>query len=326
MKEISNITLVSIVIPVYNVEKYVEECVKSVLKQTYKDIEIILVVDGATDSSGEICDNLKKQDNRIVVIHKKNGGLSDARNVGIANAKGKYVCFIDSDDIVSDDYVQSMMNNMVNGIKMVACGYCRYYDSGKKQMINYNDINRYFEGIEAQKYLNILGYYNVSACNKMFDKALFNDIKFPIGRKSEDWYVMYKLIETAGGIYYNSDVKYFYRQRRGSITKSTNVNEDAIEAAKEVYRYYCAKNWQDAIPYAAQSLAFANIGVYNAYLCGKRNGKKMKAIRKDMIKLKHKLTYNMLTNSRKIQLSLFLKCRFLYDITFKIYDLKRAKS
>ena len=318
--------LVSIIIPVYNVECYLRDCVNSVLQQTYSKIEIILVDDGSTDGSGRLCDTLQEESDKIVVIHKKNGGLSDARNFGIDRASGRYICFIDSDDLIANDYVESMKNNMSREVKISACGYCHYYDSGKKVKINFENICHYYKGVEAQKYLNIIGYFNVSACNKLFEKTLFDEIRFPIGKKSEDWYVMYKLIEKAGGIYYNSDIKYYYRQRNGSITKSTTVNDAAINAAGEVYNYYLAKGWGEAVPYAAQSLAFANIGVYNAYLCGAKDKEAMKRIRQDTIAIKKSITLNGLSQTRKMQLVLFIRCKILYDIAFKMFDLKRKTN
>lgn len=317
--------LVSIVIPVYNVAKYLKECVLSVLQQSYHNIEIIVVDDGSTDGSGEICDNLQADFVKLIVIHKKNGGLSDARNIGIKRATGQYICFVDSDDLVTQDYVESMMRYLDESVKISACGYCRYYDSGKKEKINFENINQYYKGIEAQKYLNIIGYFNVSACNKLFEKKLFDDISFPVGKKSEDWCVMYKLIEKAGGIYYNSDIRYYYRQRKGSITKSVIVNDGAIGAAKEVYDYYMDQDWKIAIPFAAQSLAFANIGVYNACLCEQKENKKQKMVklRADTLIIRDRLTYSELSIIRRIQLFLFLNCKYVYDFLFLIYDLKR---
>ena len=326
MKKIEGNELVSIIIPVYNVEKYLKDCVHSVLQQTYMNIEIILVDDGSTDGSRQLCDDLQKSSSKITVLHKKNGGLSDARNCGIDRANGKYICFIDSDDFIANDYIESMKKHMGEEVKISACGYCHYYDSGKKVKVNHENICQYFKGIKAQKYLNIIGYFNVSACNKLFEKDLFDGIRFPVGKKSEDWYVMYRLIEKAGGIFYDANIKYYYRQRNGSITKSTKVNYSAISAAREVYNYYLTKGWDEAIPFAAQSLAFANIGVYNAYLCGTKDKKAMKKIRQNVISIKKIITFDELPKTRRIQIVLFMKNKVLYDISFKIFDLKRKMN
>ena len=116
--------LISIVVPIYNVEKYLEKCINSIIIQTYKNIEIILVNDGSTDSSGKICDIYLKIDKRIKVVHKKNGGLSDARNVGIENAKGKYIAFIDSDDFLDSDFIEILYNLIIEYNADVSCCKC----------------------------------------------------------------------------------------------------------------------------------------------------------------------------------------------------------
>lgn len=316
--------LISVIVPVYNVEQYLEECVESILKQTYSNIEVILVDDGSTDKSGSLCNIFEKKDCRVKVIHKLNGGLSHARNVGLEQATGDYVSFIDGDDIVSMDFIEMLYECIEkHHMNISACGYCHYYNSGKIRKINYSGIKKYFKDEEAQIFLNIIGYYNVSVCNKLFHKSLFDSIKFPVGKKSEDWYVMYLLLEKSGGIYYDSDIKYFYRQRQGSITKSININYDSILAAKKVYEYYIEKRLLRAIPYAAQSLAFAYMGIYNMYLCKTKNKQKMKKIKKEVYGIRKNITFSKISKIRKVQLFLFLHCINVYNICFKFFDLKR---
>lgn len=312
--------LISVIVPVYNVEKYLKECVDSLINQTYKNIEIILVDDGSTDGSSLICDEIAKKDDRIQVYHKKNGGLSDARNYGIEKAAGSYICFVDSDDYVEKDYINSMFQNIKKyNTRIAACGYCHLYENGGIKEINFQNIKKIYYGDEAQKYLNIIGYFNVSSCNKLFEKKLFNDIRFPVGKKSEDWFVMYKLIEKANSIYYDSDSKYIYRQRAGSITKGSKPNTDAMLAAKEVFAHF--KNNKIVKPYAAQSLAFAIIGIYNFELCNNDVSKKEYI---DEIRcLKKEITYDELSISRKIQLYFFIHFSKLYDYLIKMYKKKR---
>ena len=127
--------LISIIIPVYNVEKYLKECVDSVRKQTYKNLEIILIDDGSKDNSGKLCDELAKEDNRIKVIHKENGGLSDARNVGIENATGEYIQFIDSDDFVEKDMIEIYIMIFVKKKLMFQCVHFIYIKMEKKQQM-----------------------------------------------------------------------------------------------------------------------------------------------------------------------------------------------
>lgn len=319
--------LISIIVPIYNVEYYLEECVDSLLNQSYRNLEILLVDDGSTDNSGQLCENLKNKDSRISVYHKINGGLSDARNYGIEISRGTYICFVDSDDIVSVDYIESMYNNIINyKCKISACGYCYYYGSGKTKIINVENLNKYYANNEAQKYLNIIGYFNVSACNKLFERELFNDLQFPKDKKSEDWFIMYLLIQKAGGLYYCSDNKYYYRQRVGSITKSVNVNYDCIDAARTVYSYYIQQGWEDAIPFAIQSLIFAYIGVYNANLCFSVDKVQMKKIRNEVQKLKKRIVYDELSTGRKFQLFLFFHSRKMYDLMFRFFDFYRKRQ
>lgn len=309
--------LISVIVPIYNVEKYLKECVDSIINQNYTNIEILLIDDGSTDNSGNLADGYKLNDNRVIVFHKKNGGLSDARNYGIKCSKGKYLCFVDSDDVLASDYLSSMYENIIKyKTSISACGMCHLYSNGIKKEYNFQGIDKLFQGDEAQIYLNVLGYYNVSCCNKLFDRKLFKNEIFPVGKKSEDWFIMYKLIEHSKSIYYNSDSKYYYRQRDGSITKNTSANLDAIEAAKNVYNYFI--NNDKVIPYASQSLIFSIIGVYNYELY--KNIKSKKKYNKEINMAKKKVTYSKLSFSRKIQLFLFLYFRKFYSFLFKIYN------
>lgn len=317
--------LVSIIVPIYNVEEYIDECVDSLIRQDYSNIEILLVDDGSTDQSGKIADKFAKNNEKVYSFHKKNGGLSSARNYGLKKAKGKYICFVDSDDYVKKDYVSSMHNNIISNKTMIAsCGYCHLKPDGNVCEINFQNIKKKYFGDDAQIYLNIIGYFNVSACNKMFDKSLFNDIEFPIGKKSEDWFIMYKLIEKSNSIYYDSDSKYIYRQRKGSITKGSRANYDAIEAATQVFNYF--RNNENVSKYAAQSLAFAIIGIYNYELCNSINKENLNKLLKMERKYYKYLTYKHLSFNRKCQLFIFNYCNSIYNYIFKIYDLNRKKE
>lgn len=319
--------LISIIVPIYNVEKYLKECIESLISQDYTNTEIILVDDGSKDKCSKICDEYSKKYSNIKVYHKENGGLSDARNYGIKKANGKYICFVDSDDFVKKDYISSLYNNLKKyNVQISACGYSHYYSDKKIINKNYQNIEQKYEKDEAQIYLNLIGYFNVAAWNKLYNKDLFKDIEFPKGKKSEDMFIMYKIIEKAGSIYYSSTEKYLYRQREGSITKSNNINIDCIEASKEIYSYFENKNRTKVLPYVAQQTAFTIIGVYNAILCRNYDKAKMKELRKLVKEIKKNLTYDKLSKSRKIQLYLFLHNSFIYNITFKLFDRKRKKD
>lgn len=210
--------LISIVLPIYNVENYIEKCMESVLNQTYKNIEIILVDDGSPDNCPIICDQYVKEDNRVKVVHKENGGLSDARNAGIKVANGDYITFIDSDDYVDKDYVEFLYNTIEETDADIAIGGHRViYDSGKiiEKETHENSV------LEPKKVLERILYddgIDLSAWGKLYKRYLFNDIKFPKGRLFEDSATTYMLVDKANKIAINSISKYNYIIRKNSIS------------------------------------------------------------------------------------------------------------
>lgn len=157
--------LVSIIVPVYNVEAYLDRCLSSIISQTYHNIEVILVDDGSTDQSGELCDQYQKQDSRIRVIHKENGGLSDARNAGIQISGGSYIAFIDSDDYVREEYIGRMMEEAERtDCDVVICGYSKKHASGES--FDYIALPDTYEGRQIQK-----NFYDGKPSPEMFDVA-----------------------------------------------------------------------------------------------------------------------------------------------------------
>lgn len=229
--------LVSIIIPVYNIEAYIKECVNSVLTQTYKNLEIILVDDGSTDESGRICDKLKKQDERIVVIHKKNGGLSDARNCGIGHAHGEYIGLVDGDDVISPVMYESMLNAMLKyDVDIVTCRKAENKKTIQEQRkhISQKDIIDITSGFDAIYYLfndYICGNY---AWNKLYKRELFNKVKYPKRRFFEDIYTTHLLFLESNKVLILNKNLYYYRTRENQITNSKKVPykliKDHIEA------------------------------------------------------------------------------------------------
>lgn len=224
--------LISIVVPVYNVQDCILECLNSLKYQTYNKIEIILVDDGSTDESGRICDEFARGEERARVFHRKNGGVSRARNFGIKKAKGKFICFVDSDDRVKEDFVKKMVEKIIDGnIDIVICGY---NDNVPKTEI--------LTGREATVRLLIKQEnMEIVAWNKMYRKELFNDISYPEGLNYEDNLTTYKLLSKAKKVKYISESLYAYIERPGSITKSDDKEEKLQfreEAAKEAIKYF----------------------------------------------------------------------------------------
>lgn len=181
---------VSVVVPIYNVENYLEECIESILNQTYSNIEVILIDDGSTDGSGALCDEYKKKDKRIYVLHKKNGGLSDARNMGIDNAKGEYITFVDSDDIIARDMIEYLLC-LLNTYKadMAVC-QCDYVDENSKLIKNISNVKKTcVSGIEeCLKTLLVDSGLNTVAWGKIYKTDYFKNVRYPIGKYHEDIY------------------------------------------------------------------------------------------------------------------------------------------
>ncbi|MBQ8813396.1 MAG: glycosyltransferase family 2 protein [Lachnospiraceae bacterium] len=222
--------LVSVIVPVYNVERYLEKCIESICGQTFAGLELILVDDGATDSSGEICDEWARRDSRIRVIHKENGGLSDARNVGIEAANGGWFMFVDSDDFITLDTIERLyLNATEHNCEIAVCNIVRIYNNGVTEPF-YSPVNTptVWEGQQRFETLK-----QPSACNKLFQAELFREVRFPKGKFYEDTFVYHVLAYRAKRIALTGHNGYYYLSRRESILgqpKYTDRYFDFIEA------------------------------------------------------------------------------------------------
>lgn len=215
--------LISIIIPVYNVESYLKECLESVINQSYKNLEIILVNDGSTDNSLKICESFANFDSRIKIINKTNGGLSDARNVGLKEASGKYISLIDSDDFVDNDYIEYMYRGLVDSDSDISC--CQRQEVDEKGRYKENNKNKSTYLIKdnfdcMQDFLKGNGIDTV-AWGKLYKLSLFDNITYPLNKFHEDVYTTYKLVSLCNRIWVGGRRKYFYRIRTGSIIQSS---------------------------------------------------------------------------------------------------------
>lgn len=234
---------VSVIVPVYNVEKYLARCIDSIRSQTYRNIEIILIDDGATDSSGSICDHFSKMDKRISSIHKENGGLSSARNYGIRLSQGEYFCFIDSDDLIHPQYIEILVEGCLNNHAQLAMAYYKpFFDESEITKSSINSFNtRVMSGNEIAKLLYTKEYVQaVIACNKVIHRSLLQEITFPEGRIYEDEATTYKIMYQAKKAVVIPIELYFYYQRQGSITKSgfSLKRKDYLMALKERMNFF----------------------------------------------------------------------------------------
>lgn len=218
--------LISVIIPVYNVKNYLEKCVKSVVLQSYKNLEIILVNDGSTDGSGRLCDEIAKNDSRIVVLHKKNGGLSDARNYGIERANGTYISFVDSDDWIAPTMIEDLYNAIVKyGVKLAICETAYAYD-------NYNYSPRMtsdtfvLDKLPAYELLLENRRFRTNAWNKLYLADIWRELRFPKGKKYEDVYIMHEVYDMCDKIAYVDKALYYYFQRSNSIVHVSDLSAD----------------------------------------------------------------------------------------------------
>lgn len=206
----------SIIVPIYNVEDYLEECVNSILNQPYTDFELILVDDGSPDKCGDICDTYALNDERIKVIHKENGGLSSARNAGIEIAKGEYLSFIDSDDFISDDYYQMNMEYLLTHPQTnILISQVCHYDSDKNEVVinEKQELNSY---IEIVNYMLSMDYIGAAWIN-LYKKDIFTKLRFPEGKIFEDGYILTEIVEKANKVFVSNIGVYYYRKRDNSI-------------------------------------------------------------------------------------------------------------
>lgn len=233
-------SLISVIVPIYKVEKYLRKCIESILSQTYTNLEIILVDDGSPDKCGEICDEYEKKDSRIKVIHKKNGGLSDARNAGLDIMAGNYVAFVDSDDWIEPQMYEHLLaklhyfhadisiggvscdlddNGIINTEKIVS------YDSAPFSEGNVKTMHRFFTTSWA-------------AWDKLYDADLFRDIRYPVGEINEDEAIVLQLLSKCTRVCYTNEVFYHYMRRpsSGSITAAN------FSVKKLAWQAHCRDN------------------------------------------------------------------------------------
>lgn len=249
--------LISVVIPVYNVEQYIHQCIDSVIEQTYKNIEIIIVDDGSEDRSGKICDEYAKKDERIKVIHQNNRGLSGARTAGQEIAQGKYITFIDSDDWIDIDMLEILYKaiNKYNGD--ISCiGFFAFYEDGIFEKITKVREVKILNNVEALECYLFDEYITPCVWGKLWKRKLWKEIRCPEGKLFEDQYTTYKLLDMADKIILIPRAKYYYRKRANSIghMEFNKRTYDLYYGVQEEYTYITQK-----YPQIKETLAIGRI-------------------------------------------------------------------
>ena len=237
-EEGQTLPVVSIIVPVYNVKSYVGECVESLCRQTYTNLEILLVDDGSTDGSGEVCDEYADRDERIRVIHQANRGLSGARNTGLDNVQGEYIAFVDSDDLVSPNYVETLYELLMRYDADIAA--CAYIKVTTEQLTNIREKVLSLDNVReiCMPSVKLLkqwhGKYKQQetvAWNKLYCREVWNGrkkIRFPESRNHEDVLISHLVVQGAKTIVLTTEILYFYRIRKGSITLQTEYDREKV--------------------------------------------------------------------------------------------------
>lgn len=254
---------ISVIIPIYNVEEYLEKCLNSVINQTYKNLEIILIDDGSTDKSGEICDKYAKKDKRIIVIHKENSGVADARNRGLKIATGEYFGFVDSDDYIELDMFETLYNLQEKNNADISI--VSFYEIYNEKIISVRDSGKFTEYTKTGALKELLMDRDIQSYvwNKLFKRELFEGIEFPTNKNYEDIAIMLLIFEKAEKTVLLQEPKYYYQRRDNSITgiKNYKTYKDKLDVAYNKFMYLDGK-YKELDLYNAYNYAINALNIY----------------------------------------------------------------
>lgn len=264
--------LITVAVPIYNVERYLNECIDSIMAQSYKNLEIILVDDGSTDRCGVLCDEYQKKDMRIRVIHQENKGLSGARNSAIDIARGVYITFVDSDDWISQDMLEKLYQKMVEmHADMVVSGIESFYEDGTKKSNSHNNKVYAYTREEAMDCFLFNDYLTPCVCGKLYKISLWDGVRHPEGKLFEDQFTTYKVIDRCSKVVYLTTPMYHYRKRNGSIGHSSfgEKTYHLYEAIHEEYEFIARKYYSNcpniAVARITWEIVFINMMIIASY-------------------------------------------------------------
>ncbi len=316
--------LLSIVVPVYKVEKELPRCIESLIAQDFESKEIILIDDGSPDECGKICDSYVNQHKYIQVIHQKNKGLAAVRNTGVAASKGKYISFIDSDDYVEAGLYSHMFSIIEANNAEIACfGHVDVYNGNDSEIKvnNCSEVISIYTASEAVDQIFFENNIDVITCNKIIEKRLFEGITYPVGMLYEDMFTTYKYLSKAKTIASTNFKYYIYCHRETSIgaQKYNSKTMDLAKAVEETYKFglsFCEKKENLHVGYLYWMTVVANIMIRNKHYDDEYFNKVQGLSRK----FRKKVIGNMLLNkTRKLELLLFGINLPLYRVFYKAY-------
>lgn len=246
--------MISIIVPIYKVEPFLERCIDSILNQTYKDLQIILVDDGSPDGCGAICDEYRERDERICVVHKCNGGVSSARNAGLGLVKGEYIGFVDGDDYIHPQMYEILKRNLEETSSDISMCSFQYIENGQQTRALEENIRHVFEGESILEQLIDNNMETVVLWNKLYKKSIFDDLHFETVRCHEDEYIIHRVLSKIQRMAYSELKLYYYVRWDGSLTNNRNMKsvkeawdslEDRCVFLKGMNdRLYCSTRWQ----------------------------------------------------------------------------------
>lgn len=315
--------LISIIVPVYNVENYLQRCIDSIVNQSYCNIEVLLINDGSTDGSLAICNENAKKDGRIIVINQNNHGLAFVRNKGLSIAKGEYVMFVDSDDFIDLHMTECLYTNMKKeNAQISSCGHKELYENGYQHNNNRLGIYKVYSAEEALRVFLFTYEIDVICCNKMYKRALFDNVSFPSGNLFEDHFTVYKLIEKSNRIVYDSTPLYYYCKRGNSIGGSafSLKNMQLEDAVEQEVNYIISK-----YPSIADDLKLARICwlivLYDKMMLVNQVDVSFENKLNNLVRqsLFYALSTNDIRISRKIQILLFHLNKVLYKHLYLLF-------
>ena len=326
----NKLSLITVVVPIYKVEQYLDDCVQSILNQTYRNLEIILVDDGSPDRCGEMCDEYAKKDARIQVIHQKNKGLSGARNSAIDVAKGEYITFVDSDDYLAKDMVETLYNDIQKyDVELATVGFESFFEDGTRASNPHNGKVFVYTREQALDSFLFNDYMTPCVWGKLYKTSLWNTVRCPEGKLFEDQFTTYKLIDQCEKVVYDSTPRYYYRKRAGSIGHSsfTKKTYELYDAIHEEYQYISQKYPNEcpniAVARITWEIVFVNMMLRSNAVDPKVVAEVQSYARNNLEKV---LKCGYINKTRKIQIGLFAYAFWLYKKVYAQYLEKRVTT
>lgn len=303
--------MISIIVPVYKVEKYLNRCIESIVNQSYKDLEIILIDDGSPDNCPHICDQWAEKDQRIIVIHKENAGPSAARNAGLDIAKGEYFYFVDSDDYIESDLCARVLACFDKNDVSIVTFDAHIVDEEGHLLGSTEDVRDGVISCDEALLLLMRGRINNYAWNKMYKRQVFDNIRFPVGRLWEDVAISYKLLLESKHIYCTSEKFYYYVQRSDSIIHAMNGKalKDIFLARYEIY-YALKENYPEAAEEAFSLAILSARRLYDRSLWEKVDADVLKQSMQFLADNKA----HILKTHRSFKYVLLLRCPKIYKV------------